>query len=176
MFKRLLYTFMIFIALTSIALGLYRFFEANDTVHVASDHMPFMIEYDGVKQYALSNGDSSTSYFLFCSVENDNCQYIVNTLYSSVNSELINRDINDIVEYVNIQTLIDEGTIDRLNTEWNINNYPAFISVSNNYGELTINNSLVWDDANPLSSNDILNWLAQNGQYDGQLVEEAIMP
>lgn len=176
MFKRLLYAFMILIAVASIALGLYRFFEANDAPHVASASMPFMIEYDGVRQYALSNGDSSTSYFLFCSVENDNCQYIVNTLYSSVNSELNNRNINDIVEYVNIQSLIDEGTIDRLNTEWNINNYPAFVSVSNNYGELTINNSLVWDDANPLSSNDILNWLSQNGQYDGELVEEAIMP
>ena len=107
---------------------------------------------------------------------NDNCQYITNTLYSAVNSELKNKRIDDIVEYVNIQSLVDDGSIDRLSQEWNINNYPAFVSVSNNYGELTINNSLVWDDTNPLSSNDILNWLALNGQYDGEMIEEVLMP
>ncbi len=175
MFKRLLYSFMVLIALASIALGLYRFFEANDA-HSSLAAMDIMIEYDGARQYALSNGDSSTTYYLFCTNNNDNCQYITNTLYSAVNSELKNKRIDDIVEYVNIQSLVDDGSIDRLSQEWNINNYPAFVSVSNNYGELTINNSLVWDDTNPLSSNDILNWLALNGQYDGEMIEEVLMP
>ena len=52
MFKRLLYSFMVLIALASIALGLYRFFEANDA-HSSLAAMDIMIEYDGARQYAL---------------------------------------------------------------------------------------------------------------------------
>ncbi|MCI5774363.1 MAG: hypothetical protein MR210_07375 [Erysipelotrichaceae bacterium] len=175
MFKRLLYTFMIIIAIGSIGLGLYRFYEANDT-HATINTNDVTIEYDGVAQYALSSGISSTNYFFFCTAKNNNCQYVLNTLYSDVNNKLKNKRIDDIVEFVDIQPLIDEGTIERLSSDWGINNFPAFISVSNNYGELTINNSLVWDDTNPMGTIDILNWLALNGQYDGEILEEVLVP
>lgn len=174
MFKKILYTLMILLALSSIAFASYRFFESKDNKQESYNYN--MIEYEGAKQYALSHGNSSTTFLFFCSHNNENCNYIENTLYPDVNKKLENKDMNSLVDYVNIEPLEDSLKTEILMADWNINNYPAFVSVSVIDDQLVINNSLIWNSESPINTNDILGWLAQNGQYDGALVQQVVMP
>ena len=175
MFKKLLYSFMIILALSSIALGSYRFFESQADVKVSTSN-EFVIEYEGAKQYVLSKGNSSTTYLFFCSFNNDNCNYIENTLYSDVNKELVDRKIEDIVEYVDIDNIDESRQLETLLNDWQINNFPAFVSVSTNDEALTINNSLVWNNEVPMTANDILSWLSINNLYEGEISQQVLMP
>ena len=60
--------------------------------------------------------------------------------------------------------------------DWSINNYPAFVSVSVIDDQLVINNSLVWNSESPINTNDILAWLQENGQYEGVINQQVLMP
>lgn len=178
MFKKLLYSFMIFIALGSTILAGYRIFEPKKNIReaVISTNTKFMVEYEQANQFALSAGDSSTTYFLFCKLDNDNCNYIETTLYPDLNATLENKKMEDIIEYVDLDNIDDKKIIETISNDWGISNYPAFVSVSVIDNKLVINNSLVWSDDKPLNTLDILSWLSQNNIYKGEVVEQVTLP
>ena len=154
MFKRILYTLMILLALSSIGFASYRFFESKDNKQETYGYT--MIEYEGAKQYVLSHGNSSTTFLFFCSHNNEN--------------------MNTLIDYVNIEPLEDSLKTENLMADWSINNYPAFVSVSVIDDQLVINNSLVWNSESPINTNDILAWLQENGQYEGVINQQVLMP
>ena len=174
MFKRILYTLMILLALSSIGFASYRFFESKDNKQETYGYT--MIEYEGAKQYVLSHGNSSTTFLFFCSHNNENCNYIEDTLYPDVNKRLDNKNMNTLIDYVNIEPLEDSLKTENLMADWSINNYPAFVSVSVIDDQLVINNSLVWNSESPINTNDILAWFQENGQYEGVINQQVLMP
>ena len=84
--------------------------------------------------------------------------------------------MNTLIDYVNIEPLEDSLKTENLMADWSINNYPAFVSVSVIDDQLVINNSLVWNSESPINTNDILAWLQENGQYEGVINQQVLMP
>ena len=84
--------------------------------------------------------------------------------------------MNTLIDYVNIEPLEDSLKTENRMADWSINNYPAFVSVSVIDDQLVINNSLVWNSESPINTNDILAWLQENGQYEGVITQQVLMP
>lgn len=170
MLKKLLLPFLVVVSFCSVLLYVYALYEPEDIVtDISSEY--FTIDYANVREYTLNSGESTTHYYFFCSPTKDDCNYVKDTLFKNVENEYSDLKLNEIIEYVDITDQIDRMAMNQLYSDWGISNYPALVSCTNNEHQITINNSLVWDNNSPLSTNDLRNWLAMNNLLNAEYVE-----
>ncbi|MCF0114938.1 MAG: hypothetical protein HUJ56_06250 [Erysipelotrichaceae bacterium] len=161
MLKKIIFTFMIVLALSSIVLAGYVYFEPEPIkITYTTDY--FTIEYDSLDSYINSGSEATTHLFFFCCVSDNDCQYIENTLFTSVDKEDPTINTKETIEYVEISEVVARNEFNLVQKKWNITNYPAFVSCTINNGEITFNNQLIWDPESSLSVADIITWFSDN--------------
>ena len=140
MLKKILFTFLTLLMIYSTCVVAYRIFEPRD--NQSATDTTSMLAYDSLKSYVIDSS-SNIHYFLFYSALNNNSIYLKDTILTIVESD-INKSLSNIIEVVDITELDQKMEIKRLSEDWQVSSYPAFISVSNNNGEIIINNKLEW--------------------------------
>ncbi len=159
MLKKILFTFLTLLMIYSTCVVAYRIFEPRD--NQSTTDTTSMLAYDSLKSYVIDSS-SNIHYFLFYSALNNNSIYLKDTILTIVESD-INKSLSNIIEVVDITELDQKMEIKRLSEDWQVSSYPAFISVSNNNGEIIINNKLEWTNEKAITTTDVEEWLKLNG-------------
>ncbi len=137
----------------------YRIYEPRD--NQTTTDTSSMLAYDSLKSY-VKDSSSNIHYFLFYSALNNNSIYLKDTILNIVETD-INKSLSNIIEVVDITELDQKMETKRLSEDWQISSYPAFVSVSNNNGEIIINNKLEWTNEKAITTTDVEEWLTLNG-------------
>lgn len=159
MLKKILFTFLTLLMIYSTCVVAYRIFEPRDnqtTIDTSS-----MLAYESLKSY-VKDSSSNIHYFLFYSALNNNSIYLKDTILNVVETD-INKSLSNIIEVVDITELDQKMETKRLSEDWQISSYPAFVSVSNDNGEIIINNKLEWTNEKAITTTDVEEWLTLNG-------------
>ncbi|MEG0176503.1 DUF6568 family protein [Anaerorhabdus sp.] len=173
MIKKLLISLMSLCTVISLLLVFYCFFKPKNNENIVQAYTAdaLVIPYSSAKDYIITNGDTATSYLFFCSPNNADCQYMQNTVMKTLEAEQ-GSSLSALIDYVDVTELEENLSINQLTDDWGIKSYPAFVSVTNNYGELTVNNFIEWDINNPMSTRELKQWMQSNNIWAG-LFEEA---
>ncbi len=167
MLKRIAISFMLLILISSIALSAYKIFEPKNKNTNNVTITGFYITLNNLKEYTLSTGDNTYHYYFFCSPEDKNCIYLYDSVFTGVKNQNGGISITNIIEYVDVTSYINNANYLSELQNWGINKYPALVSVKVENGEIIINNSLIYDEKNPLNITDIIEWLKLNNIYSG---------
>lgn len=180
MIKKLLITFMSLSLVTSTFLAFYCFYkpsEADASIDLVKN-TNMVIPYETLPDYLKTSGDSATHYLFFCSFENDDCNYVQNTVMKSLDAEQ-GSSLFDVIEYVDVSKLEDDLAINQIKDDWGFNSYPAFVAITNTNNELNVENYLQWDNENPMSTRELKQWMVENNIWVGLFEEKdavVIMP
>lgn len=159
MLKKILFTFLTLLMIYSTCVVAYRIYEPRD--NQTTTDTSSMLAYDSLKSY-VKDSSSNIHYFLFYSALNNNSIYLKDTILNIVETD-INKSLSNIIEVVDITELDQKMETKRLSEDWQISSYPAFVSVSNNNGEIIINNKLEWTNEKAITTTDVEEWLTLNG-------------
>lgn len=165
MLKRILFTLMALLAIYSGAVVIY-FSNRPQLAETSSlsANSGNVLYYDTLRDYTLNSGASATHYYFFCTSEDNNCAFVEDTVVRDT-ERATSLDLSSLIEFVDITRLVDAMDTDRLYTDWTITSYPAFVAVKNNNGQIEIENTLVWKDDDPISSQSLIAWLKLNNLY-----------
>lgn len=155
MIKRILFTCMVLLSIYSVAVVGYRLYEPDLK---NTDENSTYINYNSLQEYTLSHGENTKHLYLFYSSADANSNYVKNTLLPSMHSSK-GVDIADRIEIVDITSLDTSYTTNRMKAEWGIQTYPSFLLVSVENNQITIEDSLCWDEEHPFTADTIWNWL-----------------
>lgn len=163
MLKRIAFTFMFLILLLNLIVLSYIIFEpkSKTTNTIVSNYL----SYKNLDSYTLDTGNNTNHYYYFCIPQENNCEYVYNSIYLKVVSE--KPAIKNLIEYVDLSSIKDSANFYEELKKWEINNYPAFISTTNIDNKIVINNQLVFDEKKPINEADFLNWLELNSLISG---------
>ncbi len=159
MLKKILFTFLTILMVYSTCVVAYRIFEPRD--NQSTSDTTSMLAYDSLKSY-VKDSSSNIHYFLFYSALNNNSIYLKDTILTIVESD-INKSLSNIIEVVDITELDQTMETKRLSEDWQVSSYPALVSVSNDNGEIIINNKLEWTNEKAITTTDVEEWLKLNG-------------
>lgn len=166
MLKRIMFTLMILLVLYSgIFVGFCLFEPEQADAGSESAIASVSLDYETLKEYTRSTGNSTMHYYFFCSADSNDCLYLENTVLKSVNNETEN-ELMTLIEFVDVSGIDEKQLATRLKNEWNVSAYPAFVACRNDNGEIVIDNTLEWNPQQPISIDDFRQWLALNKLYD----------
>lgn len=174
MIKRILLTvFTLMMIYSTLVIGI-KLFEPDviDTAAMEAQHST-ALDYNTLKDYTLNSGTSASHFYLFSSIDNTDCLYVENTVLKNAQAQT-GMNLSELIEIVDITDLERSLSTNRLRTDWTVLSYPAFVACHVHEGEIVIDNTLEWNPASPMSSDDIERWLTLNGVYEGYNGEEAI--
>lgn len=161
MFKKLIFTYLIFLSIFSFGIVCYRIFEPRDTV-TQTDTSNYLA-YESLEAY-ITQGSSNTHYLFFYSRTNNDCIYVHDTLFPLVEND-IGISMSSIIETVDITEVDETLETTELFQTWSINSYPAFVAIKVNNGEMEIANKLEWTNDSTMTIQSIENWLLENNLY-----------
>ena len=166
MLKRIMFTLMVLLVIYSGVLVGFRIFEPEQTDAGSESAIATVsLDYETLKEYTRSTGNSTMHYYFFCTVDSNDCLYLENTVLKSVNNETEN-DLMSLIEFVDLSGIDEKQLTTRLKNEWGVSVYPAFVACRNDNGEIVIDNTLEWNPQQPISIDDFRQWLALNKLYD----------
>ena len=166
MLKRIMFTLMILLVIYSGVFVGFRLFEPEQADAGSESAIASVsLDYETLKEYTRSTGNSTMHYYFFCSVESNDCLYLENTVLKSVNNETEN-ELMTLIEFVDVSGIDEKQLATRLKNEWGVSAYPAFVACRNDNGEIVIDNTLEWNPQQPISIDDFRQWLALNKLYD----------
>lgn len=173
MIKKLLITLMSLSFVISMFLTFYCFFKPQESsvVSASTENTLMVVPYSTLKEYLTTSGDSSTHYLFFCRFDSADCTYVQETVMKALDAEQ-GSSLFDIIEYVDVSDLEDNLSINQLKDDWGFNNYPAFAAISNNGGELKVENYIQWDSQNPMSTREVKQWMVDNKIWSGLFEEK----
>ena len=160
MLKKILFSFLCLLVIYSSGVVIYRIYEPKTDTNVVEESA--YLDYESLKEYVMSTGESVTHYLFFYSMSDNDCVYIKNTVMAKVQSDTL-LQIDRIIETVDITALEANMTTARLSKEWGISRYPAFAAVTVEDGQIKVVNMLEYDGEVPLTALDIEGWLEMNG-------------
>ena len=166
MLKRIMFTLMILLVIYSGVFVGFRLFEPEQADAGSESAIASVsLDYETLKEYTRSTGNSTMHYYFFCSVDSNDCLYLENTVLKSVNNETEN-ELMTLIEFVDVSGIDEKQLATRLKNEWGVSAYPAFVACRNDNGEIVIDNTLEWNPQQPISIDDFRQWLALNKLYD----------
>ena len=166
MLKRIMFTLMILLVIYSGVFVGFRLFEPEQTDAGSESAIASVsLDYETLKEYTRSTGNSTMHYYFFCSVDSNDCLYLENTVLKSVNNETEN-ELMTLIEFVDVSGIDEKQLATRLKNEWGVSAYPALVACRNDNGEIVIDNTLEWNPQQPISIDDFRQWLALNKLYD----------
>lgn len=167
MLKRIMFTCLTLLVIYSGVIVGYKIFEPETAEEIADSAMTSQsLDYETLKDYTLNSGTSVTHYYFFGSSKTNDSLYVMNTVLRSVNRDTA-VDLSSLIEYVDVAPLEDTMTTSQLNTDWTVTSYPAFVACQVQDGQIVILNKLEWNANSPMSEDNVIQWLIENGLYDG---------
>ena len=160
MLKKIVYALLAAIVIYSCGVVTFRIFEPKTDTNVVEESA--YLDYDSLKEYIMSTGESVTHYLFFYSREDNDCVYVKNTILATVMADT-QLQIDRIIETVDITSLQQNLTTGRLSSDWGISRYPAFAAVTVADGAPKVLNVLEYDGEIPLSAAQVEDWLRENG-------------
>ena len=100
------------------------------------------------------------SVFYFCSKNNDNCDYINNTVLKNLAENLLVTEL-DFIYYVDLSAASTTAAA-KFNRQWGFTQYPAFAIIDSSVDPYVIVSSLGFVHETPFNSDDVKNWLIKN--------------
>ncbi len=150
---------MALLSIYSIAIVAYRIYEPTDVENVSTTSN--LLNYNSLREYTLSSGDGSKHYYFFYSSVDNNCVYVNDTVLRAVAKDT-STDLYSLIETVDITSLDQSFTTNRITAEWGIHSWPAFVAVSVEDSSIIIDNTLEWNSESPMTTTDIKQWLTAN--------------
>ncbi len=174
MSKRILISLMtVMVIYSAVVIGI-KLFEPDQ---VNTDDTSFQhasaLDYETLRDYTISSGAGVTHFYLFSSVDNTDCIYVENTVLKNAETST-GMNLDDLIEIVDITELERTLTTNRLRADWGVLSYPAFVACHVEYGGIVVDNTLEWNPAQPISTDDVERWLKLNGVYEGYSGAEII--
>lgn len=157
-----MFSFLCLLILYSTAVIAYRLFEPTASYHVSGEDS--YLDYNSLKEYVRSGGDSSVHYLFFYSGEDNNSAYIKNTVLTEAENDA-SLQFTRIIETVDITNLVRNMQTSRLADDWQISSYPAFAAVTVKNGNIIVNNQLEYTEDDPITVEKLEDWLSLNGLY-----------
>ncbi len=164
MLKKIMFSFLCLLILYSTAVVAYRLFEPSATYHIGDEDT--YLDYNSLKEYVKSGGDSSVHYLFFYSSEDNDSAYIKNTVITTVENDT-SLQFTKIIETVDITSLVRNMQTNKLSEDWQLSSYPAFAAVTVKNGEIIVNNKLENTSDHQITAEDFEAWLTLNGLYQG---------
>lgn len=160
MLKKVVYALLALLVAYSSGVVTFRIFEPKTDANVVEESA--YLDYDSLKEYVMSTGESVTHYLFFYSREDNDSVYVKNTVLATVTADT-QMQIDKIIETVDITSLQQNMTDGKLSADWGISRYPAFAAVTVADGAPVVLNSLEYDGEIPLSAAQVEEWLRLNG-------------
>lgn len=161
MFKKLIFTYLIFLCVFSFGIVAYRIFEPRDTV-TQTDTSNYLA-YESLEAY-ITQGSQNVHYLFFYSRNNNDCIYVHDTLFPLVENDIGIR-LNSIIETVDITEVDETLETTELFQTWSINSYPSFVAIKVSDGEIQMINKLEWSNTSTMTMQSIEEWLLENNLY-----------
>ncbi len=144
----------------------YRLFEPDSTYTTSADQT--YLDYNSLKEYLVSTGEGAVHYLYFYSADDDTSVYVKNTVITSVEN-MTSLQFTRILETVDITELDREMKTNKLAEDWGITSYPAFAAIVMENGVPVVKSKLEYTKDHPLTAQDVVTWLQENGLYTGTL-------
>lgn len=160
MLKKILFSLLTLLITYSVCVAAYRFYEPREEYKESNSSS--YISYASLKEYIVSAGESSEHLLLFFSPYDTDSEYVRSTLLSEV-AKQTSLDLSSMIEIVDVSGINQENIMTTLSDEWGLSGYPSFAFVHLENNKPVVINKLEWSSTSPLTPQEIINWLKENG-------------
>lgn len=123
------------------------------------------LEIENLESYVLSLGNSNRVYVLIGQNDDANTVYLTETVLHNL-AQSANVDEFTNLDYVNVSVMNDQTRL-LLNNTYHLTTLPAFVSLQNDNGRMTVTSILEWDDQSPIAPSDVQEWMQINNIWPG---------
>lgn len=163
-YKRLITFNIIALFITSMVL-LYNFFspklESTQSIYVQESTLSI----ENLQNYALSQSNSSKIYVLIGDAEDNNTIYLLETVLKNCANSAQVEYFNNLEFVQATNTLANKKLLTDL---YYVNTTPAFVSIENIDGTMNITSTLTWNQQEPITENDVVEWMKLNNIWPKQ--------
>lgn len=163
-YKRLITFNIIALFITSMVL-LYNFFspklESTQSIYVQESTLSI----ENLENYVLSQSNSSKIYVLIGDTEDNNTIYLLETVLKNCANSAQVEYFNNLEFVQATNTLANKKLLTDL---YYVNTTPAFVSIENIDGTMNITSTLTWDQQEPITENDVVEWMKLNNIWPKQ--------
>ena len=163
-YKRLITFNIIALFITSMVL-LYNFFspklESTQSIYVQESTLSI----ENLQNYVLSQSNSSKIYVLIGNAEDNNTIYLLETVLKNCANSAQVEYFNNLEFVQATNTLANKKLLTDL---YYVNTTPAFVSIENIDGTMNITSTLTWNQQEPITENDVVEWMKLNNIWPKQ--------
>lgn len=163
-YKRLITFNIIALFITSMIL-LYNFFspklESTQSIYVQESTLSI----ENLQNYVLSQSNSSKIYVLIGDAEDNNTIYLLETVLKNCANSAQVEYFNNLEFVQATNTLANKKLLTDL---YYVNTTPAFVSIENIDGTMNITSTLTWNQQEPITENDVVEWMKLNNIWPKQ--------
>ena len=102
--------------------------------------------------------------FLYCTLDNNDCIFIIDNIIPSLEKKYKLDNLN--VNFIDIGFLGEDFSKATLKREWSLETIPTLQLINYSEGNKNIINSLTWSKDNPVTINNVENWLLDVGHLE----------
>ena len=174
MIKRILISLLtVMVIYSAVVIGIKLFEPDKTDINSSTFQHTAALDYETLRDYTISSGVAASHFYLFSSVDNSDCIYVESTVLKNA-AAATGMNLDDLIEIVDITDLERSLSTNRLRADWGVLSYPAFVACHVERGEIIVDNTLEWNPASPISTDDVERWLMLNGVYEGYQGAEII--
>ena len=163
-YKRLITFNIIALFITSMVL-LYNFsspkLESTQSIYVQESTLSI----ENLQNYVLSQSNSSKIYVLIGDAEDNNTIYLLETVLKNCANSAQVEYFNNLEFVQATNTLANKKLLTDL---YYVNTTPAFVSIENIDGTMNITSTLTWNQQEPITENDVVEWMKLNNIWPKQ--------
>ena len=105
----------------------------------------------------LQENPGMRAVFFFCSYNDDNCEYVNNTIFKNLAESLQVTEL-DYIYYVDLSATSPTAAA-KFERQWGFTQYPAFVIIDSTVDPYAVVSSLGFHHDTPFSSDDVKKWL-----------------
>lgn len=166
MFKKILYSSLIVFFMASVMFAVHLLYQPQPAPLVLLDYgRTLSFDYEEINNYVTSN--DGKHYLFFCDASID-CKFVNDNYLRPLSSEVKESDFVDLI-FVDMSNVREDISPSRLLNEWGFSTFPAFVAITVEENQKTIDNSLQWNLSDPFSKADIKQWMIDNEIWKGPI-------
>ena len=123
----------------------------SDKIKMVNDNLSSMIE-------------EGNNVFLYCTLDNNDCIFILDNIIPSLEKKYKLDNLK--VKFIDIGFLGEDFSKATLKREWSLQTIPTLQLINYSEGNKNIINSLTWSKDNPVTINNVENWLLDVGHLE----------
>ena len=166
MLKRLLIYCLVLFFMASLLFTLHLYYQPQPAPIVLLDYgRGLSFDYDDIQDYVSRR--EGNHYLWFCDGGVD-CKFVNDNMLRPLVNQVKEEDFMDLV-FVDMSNLRQDVSPSRLLSDWGFSTYPAFVSITIEENQKTINHVLQWSFSDPFTQADIKQWMIDNEIWNGPI-------